>query len=415
MSLPLTGKSRAGPVRHLHGQAPAAKELGLQSQDVLAVPPRLELEPAIALAAARHVNGRLARLRVGTKQVEVDAPVGLGLELQADLGSLPPLHLEAIGQRESGAGVDVHGLPQRRYDRERRAQGVVGGPDPVAAQGGVGEPRLDETVAIGVVGVPSGRRALARPRARTPTGRTRRVPTARVGGRFIVFPRISNRDAGAKKSLAAAAVGCVVQGVRDLEASSEVTPLYMFRYRTPDTGVEVRDGFASDASALAAIGARAFVHAHSGAIHPVDLAGVAARFEPAEIRADIDQKRARWLVAQWSGDTVGGAQLRVSDEPAEFAGRHPIELGGIYVAPDWSGYGVGSALVEGCIRLARKLGARRALAPVLREQPPRDRVPDARGLRRGEARDGRRAAGEGPGPDSRPVVLTRAGALSSPR
>ena len=149
--------------------------------------------------------------------------------------------------------------------------------------------------------------------------------------------------------------GRVVQSVRNLESSGEITPLYLFRYRTPDTGVEVRDGFASDAPTLAAIGSRAFVHTHSGTIHPVDLAGVASRFDAAEIRTDIETRRSRWLVAQWSRDTVGGAELRISKGP-DSAGEHPMELGGIYVAPDWSGYGVGSALVEACSRLARKLG-----------------------------------------------------------
>lgn len=129
-------------------------------------------------------------------------------------------------------------------------------------------------------------------------------------------------------------------------------------YLTRDggSGVVVREASQNDVPALSAVGGRSFHHAHAAVLHPVDLAGVASRFDEADIRRDMKDPDSRWLVALWSGETVGFAQIRTATLPTNVLGRFPIELHGIFVLPDWSGHGVGTALIEASSKLARSLG-----------------------------------------------------------
>lgn len=62
---------------------------------------------------------------------------------------------------------------------------------------------------------------------------------------------------------------------------------------------------------------------------------------------------------------MGYAELRTATAPASVPGRLPIELGGIFVAPDWSGHGVGSTLIDAASKLALSLGYRSLWVRVL--------------------------------------------------
>jgi GNAT superfamily N-acetyltransferase len=74
------------------------------------------------------------------------------------------------------------------------------------------------------------------------------------------------------------------------------------------------------------------------------------------LAAGLADPDSRWLVALWEGETVGFAQLRTATLPANLPGRLPIELRGLFVAPDWGRHGVGSTLVEASSKLALSLG-----------------------------------------------------------
>jgi len=134
-----------------------------------------------------------------------------------------------------------------------------------------------------------------------------------------------------------------------------MTPLFLFRDAA--TGITVREARGRDAQTLSAIGARAFHHTHASMLHPADLAGVASRFDEAGLRENIEKRHSRVLVALWSGEVVGYSQLCVVPAESVRSGElRPMELHGVFVAPDWSGNGVGSSLLAASNDLARRLG-----------------------------------------------------------
>ena len=146
----------------------------------------------------------------------------------------------------------------------------------------------------------------------------------------------------------------VASGVPPPDADADDTASYLMRHQA--SGVAVREATASDAPAIAAVGTRSFRHAHAAVLHPVDLAGVASRFHEAEVRKELGDPDSRWLVAMWAGEIVGFAQIRTATLPTNVFGRFPIELHGIFVAPDWSRHGVGKMLIEASSKLAVSLG-----------------------------------------------------------
>jgi GNAT superfamily N-acetyltransferase len=138
------------------------------------------------------------------------------------------------------------------------------------------------------------------------------------------------------------------------EQDGDDTASYLIRNN--ESGVAVREATLGDALAIAAVGSRSFRHAHAAVLHPVDLAGVVSRFDEPEVRKELADPDSRWLVALWAGETVGFAQIRTATLPTNLLGRFPIELHGIFVAPDWSGQGVGRTLIEASSKLALSLG-----------------------------------------------------------
>lgn len=127
--------------------------------------------------------------------------------------------------------------------------------------------------------------------------------------------------------------------------------------RDEATGIAVREATRSDAPALAAIGARAYRHAHGAVLDVFDLADdVTARFDLGRFRSELAESETRVLVAIWEGNEIGFAQLRPCRPSLGLPGARPLELYGLYVAPDWMGNGVGSALVRGAVALAGELG-----------------------------------------------------------
>lgn len=127
--------------------------------------------------------------------------------------------------------------------------------------------------------------------------------------------------------------------------------------RDDATGITVREATLRDAPELAELGARAFRHAHASLLDPWDLAAdVTSRFDEAKLRTELSDPDSHWIVAFWDRTLTGFAQLSAGTVPIQVKERLPLELSGVYVAPDWMGHGVGSALIRGSIRLAGHLG-----------------------------------------------------------
>lgn len=121
--------------------------------------------------------------------------------------------------------------------------------------------------------------------------------------------------------------------------------------RDGETGIVVREATLEDAPELAGIGSRALHHSHSGFLDLSGLAGLTSRVDLPAVRRQMRDPKSRWLVALWERNTVGFAVLRegAASEPED----RPLEIHGLYVAPDWMGRGVGSVLVKGAVTCAR--------------------------------------------------------------
>lgn len=139
------------------------------------------------------------------------------------------------------------------------------------------------------------------------------------------------------------------------EDSGETTWSYLIR--EDETGLAVRRAATDDAQTLAAIGVRAYSYAHADAVHPSDLAkDVVERFDIRRLRRELKNKRHAFLVAVWGGNPVGFAELRSGLAPHPVRSHGSVEIAGLYVAPDWLGYGVGRALLKGSLKLSQMQG-----------------------------------------------------------
>lgn len=151
------------------------------------------------------------------------------------------------------------------------------------------------------------------------------------------------------------------EAVRDeVESSPDDTASSTFGYvlRDDSIGIAVRGAVPEDAAELAVIGLQAFHHAHAALLHPTHLVGdVLDHFGSRRFREDLFDPEKRSLVAVWEGTTVGFAQLRLGLPTIPIEASRPLGVDGIYVAPDWSGYGVGSSLIRASLALASDVGS----------------------------------------------------------
>jgi len=114
--------------------------------------------------------------------------------------------------------------------------------------------------------------------------------------------------------------------------------------------VQIRHAGPADAELLASLGAKTFEDTFAADNSPADIAAhLSTYFTPAAIADELRDPSNRYLIASISDSAAGYAKLRwgVSDETVQ--ADRPVELSRIYVAADWSGRGVGAAIIQRCI------------------------------------------------------------------
>lgn len=124
--------------------------------------------------------------------------------------------------------------------------------------------------------------------------------------------------------------------------------------------ITIRWAMLDDAPALARLGAQTFQEAFACANKSDDMAAyLASAFSVSRVRAELEDRNALFLVAETSREAVGYAKLLVHEAPDCVSGSNPTELARLYIRNDWLGRGVGTALMQVCIREAeaRKHGA----------------------------------------------------------
>lgn len=134
----------------------------------------------------------------------------------------------------------------------------------------------------------------------------------------------------------------------------------------------IRRCTASDAQALAALGARLFAETY-GPTHPEpELSRYLARaFSVAGVHDAIsDDDVSMFLVEDSVGVPVAYAYLRSTPEPpVGVVGRHPFEIVRFYVDSACQGQGAGGALMDVCEADARKRGGDVIWLQVWKEAP----------------------------------------------
>ena len=121
--------------------------------------------------------------------------------------------------------------------------------------------------------------------------------------------------------------------------------------------IEIRYGTADDAEVIANLGRDTFVASfgpHNTASNME--AYVNKAFDVNNIRAEIEDPAATFLMASDGGADVGFAKLVESQAPVCVDGPAPVELERIYVASDRTGAGIGAPLLEGTMTVARDIG-----------------------------------------------------------
>lgn len=118
--------------------------------------------------------------------------------------------------------------------------------------------------------------------------------------------------------------------------------------------VKIRRGTSHDVESVAKLAAQTFHEAFARDNKADDMATyVAASFSPAQIRSELADPRAIFLLAEVSQQTVGYAKLYVHDAPDCITGCDPVELVRLYVRENWLGSGTGAALMQACIEEAK--------------------------------------------------------------
>ena len=120
--------------------------------------------------------------------------------------------------------------------------------------------------------------------------------------------------------------------------------------------VSYRDAVATDAEALAAIGARTFTTTFGHLYSPANLA-IFLENHTLENWARVIASDASIRLAEVNGTAVGYARLDRVLLPVGDAATRGLQLYQLYLDPDWHGRGMAQALLDWVIATARARGA----------------------------------------------------------
>lgn len=130
----------------------------------------------------------------------------------------------------------------------------------------------------------------------------------------------------------------------------------------PTAEYTIRVAQPADGAPLAALAAEVFTQTYGAVIPPAILqAYLAQRFSPAAMLADVAEHE--YLVAEYHGALVGLCKLMPCEE------RDTLELAMFYVAAEYHGQGVASALMRHVLARTTERGSRRMRLLVWQANP----------------------------------------------
>lgn len=121
--------------------------------------------------------------------------------------------------------------------------------------------------------------------------------------------------------------------------------------------VTIRLGLPADAALIADISRQTFYETFAADNTPENMEKfMNEQFTRDKLMAELYDPQSFFLLAEVDGEVAGYVRLRESPNPAGLGTAPAIEIARIYALNRVIGRGVGSALMEHCIEVARKLG-----------------------------------------------------------
>ena len=120
----------------------------------------------------------------------------------------------------------------------------------------------------------------------------------------------------------------------------------------------LREATHNDAAELAEFGRTSFTAAFGHLYRPQDLAAFNSEvYSPGAVAEEITGSECTHRIAELDGRIIGYCKMRYPSKLASHSkARNPIELGQLYTAPAMTGQGIGAALMEWALDLARRNG-----------------------------------------------------------
>ncbi len=117
----------------------------------------------------------------------------------------------------------------------------------------------------------------------------------------------------------------------------------------------MRSATLEDAASLARLGADSFTAAFGELYRPQDLAAfINEVHDPAVVAAEIEGNECTHHLVEIDDKLIAYCKLRYPSKHAEqSASRNPLELGQLYAASGYTGAGIGSALMDWALGIAR--------------------------------------------------------------
>ena len=119
--------------------------------------------------------------------------------------------------------------------------------------------------------------------------------------------------------------------------------------------ITIRRATLQEATLLAELGARTFEQAFGALTPPADLAAYLAQsFAVERLSVELADARSTFLIAYNQGEPAGYAKLYADQPPECVTNRPAIELVRLYALKQYWGQGIGAALMQQCLNLARQ-------------------------------------------------------------
>ncbi len=119
----------------------------------------------------------------------------------------------------------------------------------------------------------------------------------------------------------------------------------------------IREATIHDSSLIASFGARTFKESYTASNSLADLTEyISSNFSVTHIRELLIDQASTFLLAYLDDNLVGYSMLLSGDSPVDVSGSNPIELVRIYIDRDHASKGLGSSLLDTCLRHAVETG-----------------------------------------------------------